>query len=103
MDKKKYILKPGKHQFAPGSHAVHDNDNLNDDDAKWYLEKYPHITGLFESIPSDDELADEPHAEMELIEIDPLLKPQKERGEKQKAIAVESAFTDQQESAKSEL
>jgi hypothetical protein len=45
---KKYILKPGKHQFAPGSHAVHDNDNLSDDEARWYLEKYPHIAQLFE-------------------------------------------------------
>ena len=44
---KKYILKPGKHQFAPGSHAVHDNDNLSDEEAEWYLEKYPHIAGLF--------------------------------------------------------
>jgi hypothetical protein len=44
---KKYILKPGKHQFAPGSHAVHDNDNLTDEDAEWYIEKYPHIAGLF--------------------------------------------------------
>jgi len=48
---KKYILKPGRHQFAPGSHAVHDNDNLNDDEAKWYLEKYPHIAALFEESP----------------------------------------------------
>jgi len=48
---KKYILKPGKHQFAPGSHAIHDNDNLTDDEAKWYLEKYPHIAALFEDSP----------------------------------------------------
>jgi hypothetical protein len=44
---KKYILKPGKHQFVPGSHAAHDNENLTDVDAGWYLEKYPHIAGLF--------------------------------------------------------
>jgi hypothetical protein len=44
---KKYILKPGRHQFAPGSHAVHTNDNLSDEDAEWYLQKYPHIAGLF--------------------------------------------------------
>jgi hypothetical protein len=44
---KKYILKPGKHQFAPGSHAVHDNDNLSDAEAEWYLERYPHIAALF--------------------------------------------------------
>jgi len=44
---KKYILKPGKHQFVPGSHAAHDNENLTDEEVEWYLEKYPHITGLF--------------------------------------------------------
>ncbi|RZA03024.1 MAG: hypothetical protein EOP47_04620 [Sphingobacteriaceae bacterium] len=49
---KKYILKPCKHQFAPGSPAVHDNSNLSDAEAKWYLEKYPHITSLFESVPA---------------------------------------------------
>jgi hypothetical protein len=48
---KKYILKPGKHQFAPGSHAVHDNDNLSDKEAQWYLDKYPHIAVLFENKP----------------------------------------------------
>lgn len=47
MTNKKYILKPGNHQFAPGSHAVHNNNNLNDEEAEWYLEKYPHITQLF--------------------------------------------------------
>ncbi len=51
---KKYILKPGKHQFAPGSPAVHDNSNLSDGDAKWYLEKYPHIQSLFESLPANN-------------------------------------------------
>ncbi|BAU52970.1 hypothetical protein [Mucilaginibacter gotjawali] len=44
---KKYTLKPGKHQFASGSPAIHDNDNLSDEEAEWYLEKYPHIAGLF--------------------------------------------------------
>jgi hypothetical protein len=52
---KKYILKPGKHQFAPGSHAVHSNDNLTDEEAKWYLERYPHIAGLFVECPQDNE------------------------------------------------
>jgi hypothetical protein len=51
MTSKKYILKPGKHQFAPGSHAVHDNDNLSDSEAEWYLQKYPHIKSLFEESP----------------------------------------------------
>ena len=44
---KKYILKPGKHQFAPKSPPIHDNDGLTDDEAEWYLEKYPHIKPLF--------------------------------------------------------
>jgi hypothetical protein len=45
--KKKYTLKPGRHQFAPGSPALHTNDNLTDDEAEWYLKKYPHIASLF--------------------------------------------------------
>ncbi|MBB5395633.1 hypothetical protein [Mucilaginibacter sp. AK015] len=44
---KKYILKPGTHQFAPGSPAVHNNDNLTDKEAEWYLQRYPHIVKLF--------------------------------------------------------
>jgi hypothetical protein len=48
MTKKKYILKPGKHQFAPGSSATHHNDNLSDVEAEWYMERYPHIAALFE-------------------------------------------------------
>ena len=44
---KKYTLKPGRHQFAPGSPASHTNDNLTDEEAEWYLEKYPHIAALF--------------------------------------------------------
>ena len=46
--KKKYTLKPGNHQFAPGSAAIHHNDNLSDAEAEWYIEKYPHIKDLFE-------------------------------------------------------
>jgi len=53
--KKKYILKPGKHQFVPGSSATHHNDNLSDAEAEWYIEKYPHIKDLFE-INSADKL-----------------------------------------------
>jgi hypothetical protein len=49
---KKHILKPGKHQFAPGSHAVHDNNSLSDEEAEWYLEKYPHIAALFVKSPT---------------------------------------------------
>jgi hypothetical protein len=51
---KKYILKPGKHQFAPGSHATHHNDNLTDVEAQWYLQRYPHIATLFETIPESE-------------------------------------------------
>ncbi|MBD1383983.1 hypothetical protein IDJ75_01745 [Mucilaginibacter rigui] len=47
---KKYILKPGTHQFAPGSAAVHSNNNLTDEEAEWYLQRYPHIAKLFESM-----------------------------------------------------
>jgi hypothetical protein len=54
MTKKKYILKPGKHQFAPGSAATHHNDNLSDTEAEWYIEKYPHIKNLFEITPTDN-------------------------------------------------
>ncbi len=50
---KKYLLKPGNHQFAPGSPAIHHNNNLNDAEAEWYLEKYPHIATLFEKQPLD--------------------------------------------------
>lgn len=50
---KKYILKPGKHQFAPGSAAVHSNDNLTDEEAEWYLQRYPHIAGLFVRSPKE--------------------------------------------------
>ena len=71
---KKFKLKPGLHQFVPGSHAVHHNGNLTDDEAEWYLARYPHIAALFEDIPKrekvkpfkkpDDEVlnADEPSA-----------------------------------------
>ncbi len=50
---KQYILKPGNHQFAPGSPAIHSNENTTDAEAKWYLEKYPHIKSLFEKLPNE--------------------------------------------------
>ena len=53
MNSKKYILKPVKHQFAPGSHPVHDNDNLTDAEAEWYLKAYPHIASLFAPQPPE--------------------------------------------------
>lgn len=36
------------HQFAPKPPPVHSNENLTDEEAEWYLEKYPHIKSLFE-------------------------------------------------------
>jgi hypothetical protein len=51
---KKYILKPGRHQFAPGSAALHSNDNLTDKEAEWYLQQYPHIAKLFIESPNEE-------------------------------------------------
>jgi hypothetical protein len=56
MTKKKFILKPGNHQFIPGSHPIHNNENLDDEEAQWYLKAYPHIANLFERIPNHEEL-----------------------------------------------
>jgi len=50
---KKYILKPGFHQFAPGSAAIHSNENLGDEEAEWYLQRYPHIAALFAPRPAE--------------------------------------------------
>ncbi|MFD0792764.1 hypothetical protein ACFQZX_04005 [Mucilaginibacter litoreus] len=52
---KKYILKPGMHQFTPGSPAIHSNDNLTDDEAEWYLQCHPHIAKLFVERPENGE------------------------------------------------
>ncbi|GGH03750.1 hypothetical protein [Mucilaginibacter phyllosphaerae] len=52
---KKYILKPGLHQFAPNSAAVHSNDTITDKEAEWYLQRYPHIAGLFVQSPQDEQ------------------------------------------------
>lgn len=54
---KKYILKPGKHQFAPGSPPVHSNDNLTDEEAEWYLRHYPHIAALFPPLSPEGKAA----------------------------------------------
>lgn len=51
MSPRKYLLKPGKHQFAPGEHARHDNDSITDAEAEWYLKRYPHIKSLFRNYP----------------------------------------------------
>jgi hypothetical protein len=50
---KKYTLKPGKHQFAPRSPASHENANLSDEEAEWYLQRYPHIARLFLKRPGE--------------------------------------------------
>ncbi|AYL96420.1 hypothetical protein [Mucilaginibacter celer] len=55
---KKHILKPGLHQFAPGSAAVHSNENLSDEEAEWYIQRYPHIAALFISKVIEDLAAD---------------------------------------------
>ena len=57
---KKYLLKRGRHQFAPRSPAIHTNDNLSDEEAEWYLQRYPHIANLFETIPSQEIHSAEP-------------------------------------------
>jgi hypothetical protein len=54
---KKHILKPGRHQFAPGSPAIHHNDNLSDEEAEWYLRKYPHIASLFDALTEEPDPA----------------------------------------------
>jgi hypothetical protein len=56
MTKKKFILKPGNHQFIPCSQPIHNNENLDDEEAEWYLKAYPHIANLFERIPGNEEL-----------------------------------------------
>jgi len=80
---KKYNLKPGRHQFAPGAPAEHTNDNLTDEEAEWYLKRYPHIAALFELVvqgktptqkPSADhsenvELENSPRESVESIQI----------------------------------
>jgi hypothetical protein len=35
------------HQFAPGSAAIHCNENLSDEEAEWYMQRYPYIKALF--------------------------------------------------------
>jgi hypothetical protein len=91
---KKYFLKPGKHQFIAGSPAIHDNDNLTDEEAEWYLEKYPHIAILFERIPTDN---NEQNSCMELIGEDPVFNYVK--GKRGETIRIQG---DERELAKSE-
>jgi len=60
---KKYKLKPGCHQFAPRSPAIHTSDNLSDEEAEWYLQKYPHVAALFESAIAEPSEQDSPNEE----------------------------------------
>lgn len=57
---KKYSLKPGRHQFAPGSAAAHSGNDLSDAEVEWYIQRYPHIKTLFitapENQPADEQL-----------------------------------------------
>lgn len=64
---KKYILKPGNHQFAPGSPAIHNTNNLSDEEAEWYLKKYPHIATLFEKQPLNNPELNVPDNQSESI------------------------------------
>jgi len=66
---KRYTLKPGRHQFAPGSHAAHTNNNLSDEEAQWYLEKYPHIASMFISIPKPTDVDDAEACRVSAVEI----------------------------------
>jgi len=51
---KKYQLKPGMHQFVPGSGpGLHHHDSLSDEETEWYLQHYPHISGLLNQKPED--------------------------------------------------
>lgn len=45
--KRKYVLKPGNHQFSPKGRAGFNNSNTTDEELAWYLEHFPHITPLF--------------------------------------------------------
>lgn len=71
---KKYILKPGKHQFVPGSAAIHHNDNLSDKEAEWYMQRYPHIKTLFINLKNrvEDQPTDEQKAAVNEHEPSPI-------------------------------
>lgn len=48
---RKYLLKPGNHQFVTGEGAYHNNENTSDAVLAAYLKAYPYISQLFEKIP----------------------------------------------------
>jgi hypothetical protein len=49
-EEKKYVLKPGNHQFIQGD-KLFNNDNLTDENAAAYIKNYPHTKALFDKIP----------------------------------------------------
>ena len=78
---KKFILKPGNHQFIPGSHPIHNNENLDDEEAEWYLKRFPHIANLFERIPDDEALREiRLNREMKLVGLSGDFQSSLERG-----------------------
>lgn len=48
---RKYILKPGNHQFAPGEKSFHNNENTTDQALEIYIKAYPYIKTLFIKMP----------------------------------------------------
>lgn len=48
IPKKILKLKSGNHQFVPGAHSFHNNENTSSDELQWYMNRYPHIQNLFE-------------------------------------------------------
>ena len=39
---RRYTLKPGMHELAPGEGAIHSNENTTDRQIEWYIAHYPH-------------------------------------------------------------
>ncbi|MDB5148029.1 MAG: hypothetical protein JWQ57_2049 [Mucilaginibacter sp.] len=48
---RKYILKPGNHQFISGEASIHNNENTTDKSLEMYLKAYPYIKSLFIKMP----------------------------------------------------
>lgn len=47
---RKYVLIPGNHQFIAGD-KIHNNDNITDEIAEFYIRNYPHTKILFAKLP----------------------------------------------------
>lgn len=54
MKERKYKLKRGVVIQIAGTSEVYTRDNITDEVAKSYLEKYPHKSKIFEAIPAED-------------------------------------------------